>query len=304
MDTGRVKIMTGDSGFQAAVIEDSDTVHCFFVDHLLQGQVPEPIQRRVADPITPVLVSLDQEGENEGQGGISSMLFSFMLPYFFGVLLVLTIFTSANYLLRGVAEEKTSLIIEIILSSVTARQLLAGKVLGLGALGLTQVVVWMGTFVGLSAGAVDMLGAVAPVLSRPEVLVLGVVYYLLGFLMYSVLMGATAALGSSMRESQQMAGMFTLTAMLPLMMGGFMMTNPNMSLARILSWFPLTAPTMMMLRLPMTEVPVIDVAGSILVILICIPIVLWAGAKVFRLGLLMQGKRPTLFEIWRWLRET
>ncbi len=79
--------------------------------------------------------------------------------------------------------------------------------------------------------------------------------------------------------------------------------NPNMPLVRVLSWFPLTAPTMVMLRTPMTKVPTIDVVGSIGMILITIPLILWAGAKVFRMGLLMYGKRPTLVQVMRSLRE-
>ena len=116
--------------------------------------------------------------------------------------------------------------------------------------------------------------------------------------MYAVIMGAVGALGNDMRESQQLAGYFSITAFLPLMLGGFLFTNPNSTIARVLSWFPMTAPTMMMMRLPMGQVPVIDIVGSIVLLSLTIPIILWAGAKVFRMGLLMYGKRPTLKQIW------
>jgi len=82
-----------------------------------------------------------------------------------------------------------------------------------------------------------------------------------------------------------------------------MFTNPDMPLVRILSWFPLTAPTMMMLRLPMSEVPLVDIVGSLGFLILSIPVVLWAGAKVFRMGLLMYGKRPTLSQVLKALRE-
>ena len=140
-------------------------------------------------------------------------------------------------------------------------------------------------------------------MSRPEVFALGLVYYLLGFLMYAVLMGSVGALGTTMQESQQMAGIFSLMAAIPIFFAGFVFTNPNMTLIRILSWFPLTAPTAMLLRIPMAEVPVVDIVGSIVMILIAIPVILWAGSKVFRLGLLMYGKRPTLAQVWRTLRQ-
>jgi len=82
-----------------------------------------------------------------------------------------------------------------------------------------------------------------------------------------------------------------------------MFSNPNMPLVRVLSWFPLTASTMMLLRLPMVEVPLIDIVGSIVMLLISIPVVLWAGSKIFRMGLLMYGKRPGLRQVLRALRQ-
>jgi ABC-2 type transport system permease protein len=101
-----------------------------------------------------------------------------------------------------------------------------------------------------------------------------------------------------MRESQQLAGIFSMFAAVPYMLSGFLFTNPNMTLARVLSYFPLTAPTMMMLRLPMAEVPWVDVVGSVVILLASIPVALWAGSKLFQVGLLIYGKRPTLREIW------
>lgn len=299
--SGRVTLITREGGFNAAVMEDSDDLRAFFVDHLLRDDVQPALRARLADPIDPVMVSL--EAEEESEGGPLNIILNLMVPYFFGILLVMTIFVSSGYLLQGVAKEKTSRVIEILLSSVTAQELLAGKVLGLGALGLTQVVVWLLSAVALSGGTVGLLGVAIPMLVKPQVLVLGVLYYALGFLVYAVLMGGVGALGTSQQESQQLAGIFSVSAAIPLMLGGFMFANPNMILARVLSWFPLTAPTMMLLRLPMGGVPPLDVVGSIVVLILTIPAVLWAGSKVFRMGLLMYGKRPGLRQVLRALRQ-
>lgn len=301
VERGQVMVLSKGSALSAAVMEDSASVRGFFVDHLLRDEVDPALRKRLADPIEPVLVSLEAKGQP--QGGPLGTALNIIVPYILGVLLIMTIFVSSGYLLRGVAEEKTSRVIEIVLSSVTAQELLAGKVLGLGALGLTQVVIWLVSAFGLSGGAVSLLGVALPLLTRPEVFVLGLVYYLLGFLVYAVLMGAVGALGTTMQESQQLAGIFSMMAAIPLMLGGFMFSNPNMPLLRVLSWFPLTAATVMMLRLPMAEVPAVDIVGSIVVLLISIPVLLWAGAKVFRMGLLMYGKRPSLAQVVRALRE-
>ena len=301
IETGRVIMTSKGGGFSTAILEDSDTMQAFFVDHLLGEEVDAALRERVADPIEPVLVSLEEEGEPEG--GPLSIVLNLIVPYFLGILLVMTIFVTSGYLLQSVTKEKTSRVMEIILSSVTARELLAGKVLGLGALGLTQVVIWLLSSVALSGGAVGLLGVALPLLVRPQVLILGVVYYALGFVVYAVLMGGVGALGTTQQESQQLAGIFSIMAAIPLMLGGFMFSNPNMTLVRVLSWFPLTAPTMMLLRLPMTEVPLVDIVGSIVMLIITIPIILWAGSKVFRMGLLMYGKRPGLRQVLRALRQ-
>jgi len=301
VETGQVLVLTKEGGFSLAAMEKSASMRAFFVDHLLRDEVDPTLRKRLADPIEPVLVS--SEGKGSRRGGPLSTALNIMVPYFLGILLIMTIFVSSGYLLRGIAEEKTSRVIEIVLSSVTAQELLAGKVLGLGALGLTQVVIWLTSALGLSGGAVNLLGVAVPLLARPQVFVLGLVYYLLGFLVYAVLMGAVGALGTTMQESQQLAGIFSMAAAIPMMLSGFLFSNPNTTLARVLSWFPLTAPTMMLLRLPMAEVPVIDIVGSIVVLVLSIPAVLWAGAKVFRMGLLMYGKRPSLAQVVQVLKE-
>jgi ABC-2 type transport system permease protein len=99
-----------------------------------------------------------------------------------------------------------------------------------------------------------------------------------------------------------LAGIFSFFAAIPYMLSGFLFANPNILVARVLSFFPLTAPTMMMLRLPLAEVPWVDVVGSIAVLIAFIPLALWVGTKLFRVGLLIYGQRPSLREIWGILR--
>ena len=192
--------------------------------------------------------------------------------------------------------------IEIVVSSVRPVELMAGKVLGLGALGLTQVAVWLLSVQGFTGGATVLLSLASTAVIPPRILILGAVYYILGYALYAILMAGVGALGTTMRESQQLAGIFSLSAMLPYMLSGLLFANPNMLLARVLSFFPLTAPTMMMMRLPLADVPWVDVVGSILVLLLSLPAALWVGAKLFEVGVLIYGKRPTMREIWTILR--
>lgn len=298
METGQVTIVNRGGNFNVGVL---DAAEGFLQDSLLADSSEGPLARRIADPLNATTISLDDDEEEAGGGALGEVL-NFMVPYMLGILLVISIFSSSGYLMRSVSEEKTSRVIEIVLSSVRSWELLAGKVLGLGAVGLTQIAVWMGSTFVLSGGAVGLLGVALPLLSRPVIFILGFVYYLLGFLIYAVLMGAGGALGTTEQESQQIAGIFSFTAAIPMMIMGFIWANPNALLARILSWFPITAPTMMMMRITLQEVPLIDIIGSIVMCLLTIPLIIWAGAKVFRAGLLMYGKKPTIKEVWKIIR--
>ena len=255
----------------------------------------------MADPFQPVEVSLD--GEDTG-GGFVGSFFSYILS----LLLVVTIFISAGYLLQGVSKEKTGRIVEIIISSITPRQLLVGKIIGFGALGLTQVLIWFGSFfvLGIVATAVFGLSAGSPfasLLGRPEVFVLAVVYYVLGFLLYAVIIGSVGSLGTSMQESQQLSGVFSIIAAVPIFFAGIVLSNPNATLAKFFSYIPFTSPTMMLLRIPQGGVPVLDIAISIAGLVITVLVVLWAGNRIFRLGLLMYDQRPSLKRVLKTLRQ-
>ena len=272
----------------------------FFMAHLVQEVGDETLRARLIDPFDAQVEFLNERGQTSG--GEAGEILGFIVPFLFGILLVVTVFVSSGYLVRSVAEEKSSRVIEIILSSVTPHQLLAGKVMGLGALGLTQIFVWIASATGLGGGLAVLAGIVLPLFTRVEVFGLALVYYILGFSVYAVLIAAIGTLGSNFQESQQITGIFIFVAAIPMMFFGTILTNPNAMVVRALSWFPLTAPTTMMLRLPLSEVPWIDIAGSIGVLLATIPLVVWLGAKVFRLGMLMYGKRPGIVEIVRLLR--
>ncbi len=300
LQSGKVTSYAQGGALSAVSFEDSTTLRAFFVEGLLDGKVDSTLLKRASQPINLTPVSLDEKG-NPTTSQPFSLVAGFLAPYFLSVFLVVAIFTSSGYLLRSVSEEKETRVIEVVLSSVSATELLGGKVIGLGALGLTQVAVWLISVFALSGG----LGAIvasAVIILNPAAFVLAAVYFVLGYVVFGIIMAAAGSLGTNMRESQQLGGIFSFAAAIPYMLAGFLFTNPNAPLARVLSFFPLTAPTMMMLRLPLGPVPTEDIIGSIIILLLTIPIVLWAGAKIFRMGLLMYGKRPTVPEILRVLR--
>ncbi|MCC6187673.1 MAG: ABC transporter permease [Anaerolineales bacterium] len=302
LETGDVTAYSIGGLFDAVNAADSDTLRLLLVHGLLAGQVDAAVLERAADPVNVTPVTLNEDGQPTGSTDIGSAIASFIIPYVLSIFLIISIFTASSYLLRSVSEEKETRVIEVVLSSVSATELLTGKVLGLGALGLTQVLVWLGSAVLLSGGLAAVAAGVAVALS-PRVFALSALYFILGYLLYGTLMAAAGALGTSMRESQQLAGLFSFGAAVPMMFNSLIFASPNGTIARALSYFPLTAPTTMMLRLPLTNVSTLDLAISLGLLALSIPVVLWAGAKVFRMGLLLYGKRPSLVQIVKALRQ-
>ncbi|MBM4467277.1 MAG: ABC transporter permease [Chloroflexi bacterium] len=301
LDTGRVIGYSKGRGLPTAISVSEERIRPFLVDHLLAGQVDEGLRARVRAPMNLLPVSLAPQGE--GSEDIASFVANIAIPYAFSILLVMAIFTSSGFLLQGVSEEKESRVIEILLSSLTPIELLAGKILGLGALGLAQILFWLGcgwALIGIAVTGLALFGAITLDVAT---IVLALVYFLLGYLLFATLMASAGSLGTSAREGQQIAGIFSGLTAIPFMVSSFIWTNPNSLLVQILSYVPLTSPVMMLQRLGMTEVPLYQIALSLILLILGIGGALWAGAKVFRMGLLMYGKRPSVAEIWRALRQ-
>ncbi len=294
LDSGQVT-MYAKNGLSNTASVNSYDLRAFLVEGLLANKVDPVIIARASRPVEFNLVTLDNRGTAYTDNSVAFFA-GFFAPYIFSFLLFIAVFSASSYLLRSVAEEKETRVIEIILSSVSPSELLVGKVIGLGALGLTQVGVWVLSSFGVSGGLGAMVAGAALVLN-PGSFILASCYFLLGYLLFGTIMAIAGSFGSNIRESQQIAGLFSFFAVLPWIFAGVMFTNPNATLVRVMSFFPFTAPTMMMLRLPMSEVPWVDIAGSIASLLLTIPLVFWAGAKIFRVGLLMYGKRPSFTEI-------
>jgi ABC-2 type transport system permease protein len=292
METGHVTLISGEENFAVSLLDDSNQVRRFITDHLLRNTKDASLRERLLRPVVDA-TKVDVAGNPVKGQSDSNFFLDYMIPYFIAIFLAISIFSSGGFLLQGVSIEKTSRVIEIILSSVTSWQLLAGKVIGLGLLGLTRVVIWLVSAFALGQGAINLLSVSVPFIARPEILILSGVYYILGFLIFSILMGTCGALGATQQEAQQLSGIFSMIAVMPMWVGGFLFGNPNAPIARVLSWFPLTAPTMMLLRLPLGTIPIEDIIGSLVLLVLTVPLVIWLGSKLFRYGLLMYGKRPS-----------
>jgi ABC-2 type transport system permease protein len=230
--------------------------------------------------------------QDEDAGALGPFAGSFIVL----ILLTMSIFFSAGFLQQGTVEDKQNRVMEILLSSVTAEQLLVGKLLGLGAAGLLQV--------GLYVVLVIVPGST--VMSFFNVPLGGVmvslVYFALGYALFACLMAGFGMIGRTQQETAQLSALWTLAAVSPMWFIMAITAAPNGVTARALSFFPLTAPVTMIIRLSVGNVPLVDLLISAVVLIVAIYFALIGAARIFRAATLMYGKRPNLPELVRWLR--
>jgi len=278
----------------------STAIKNFISSNLLAGRVPPATIDLIEAPLNLVTIRLTATGAVAAQqGGLGN----FIIPGVFGLLLVLAIMFSSSYLLQGLGEEKENRLIEILLSSVSARQLLTGKVVGIGAAGLAQVAVWViSAPLLLSLASSSFGGFISTMQIPPNFLVLAVVYFILGYLFFAVLSAGIGAVSSSSREGQQLIGLFTLPSLIPLWFMSLLILFPNNPVWVVLTILPVTAPVEVMVRLGVSDIPAWQLVASIAVLGLSIIGLLLLTVRVFRAYLLMYGKRPGIGEIVRSLR--
>ena len=272
----------------------------FMLNNLLKGN-SEEIIARAKSPLNIASTTLTSTGTvAPRQGGFSALI----LPYIFGILLMMAIFTSSGYLLQGLGEEKENRVMEILLSSITPKQLLAGKVLGLGAAGLVQIIVWLvsANFLMKMASTTwgNVIGSLQP---PPEFLILGIVYFILGYLLVAVLMAGVGSISATAREGQQMSAFFLIPVLIPIYFMALIMEHPENIVVKILTFIPITAPITVIVRLGLSEIPLWELLLSIGILILSIWGCFVLCTKLFRTYLLMYGKRPDLKEIIRSFKE-
>ena len=245
-----------------------------------------------------------QEVVQATQGPGEPNLANIIVPGVFALLLGLALMFGATSLITGLGEEKESRLIQVLFSSVSIRQLLIGKVLALGLAGLLQVLVWLlSTPLLLGLASSSFGGFISKIQIPVNFLVLGIVYFVLGYLLFAVLSIGIGAISSSAREGTTLSLFYTLGSFVPLWLSSLNMFFPNSSIWVVLTIFPVTAPIMTMLRLGTSVVPLWQIITSIAVLVLSIAAGLYLSIKIFRVHMLMVGKRPSLAQLAQSLRE-
>jgi ABC-2 type transport system permease protein len=231
---------------------------------------------------------------------------TFILAYVFVMIIYMTVLMYGMYVMRGVLEEKSSHVVEVIISTVKPFELMLGKILGIGAVGLTQFLIWSVLMAAISApGMVSAMGMGdidLPAVSI-QLLVFFVVYFVLGFLLYGTLYAAVGASFDTEQEAQNFQFVVMAPLMIPLVLLFQIINQPNSTLSVVLSLIPFFTPMLMFLRMTLTEVPALQIGASVVLMVATIVASAWVVGKIYRVGILMHGSKPKLKDLLRWVRE-
>ncbi len=263
----------------------------FIRQRLVDAAVSEEVIDSVTRPLNFTLMEIGKEGEEQE----ADELLSFLTPIIFVLMLFLSIFMSSQILLRSVIEERMNRLVEILLSSVSPTQLMAGKITGLGLLGLTQVGVYL-----VLGQVVSTFQGYAILTSESTLFFL--VYFVLGYLFYAAIFAAIGSIFNSEHEAQQASSLFSLICILPIMLSSYVISDPNSTTSVVLGFIPFITPFIMILRIGVEMPQLWEIIASILVMAVSVVLAILAAGKIFKTAILVYGKRPTLSVIWQWLR--
>jgi ABC-2 type transport system permease protein len=276
-----------------------------------EGVKPETIAQVSNLSLSMPATRIDERGKGgSGQAAV-------FLGIGIGILLLMSIVFHGQNVLRGVLEEKTTRVAEVVISSVKPEMLLAGKVAGAGAVGLTQQALWVAITAYLMTNlaplilrnaGVPMSSGGASAVGNPfggltiGLFVVFVLYFLLGFVFYASLLAAAGAMVNTEQDAQQAA-----MPVLYLLIGSWLfvnsvIVNPGGTTAKVLSWLPFSSPVIMPMRYGLSPVPWTSVVGSLAVCALGCIAAVWLAARIYRVGMLMYGKKPSLAEVAKWVR--
>lgn len=300
MDTGSVTLVL--PGMDVNRIS-GQPVRALIIETLSEN-VDAEIVARLQNPANITVTNLSlttgsSSAADEMNGG------AFVLIYVLAMMLMMSLFVTNGYLMQSVIEEKETRLIEILLASVRPTQLLAGKILANGILGLFQLLMWMaGMVIGLRLAGGEELGqtlsifaSLANIQLPLDVLPMLLIFFVLAYLMFAGFYGMIGAVSNSMREGPQYAALLTLPVAVPLMFMVMFIEDPSGGFATALSMFPLTSPLAMPMRLVISTVPAWQILLSMALLALTAVGMIWAAGRVFRVQVLLAGKLPRLRDL-------
>lgn len=274
---------------------------------LNQARLQQKLQKLGLDPAVAAelkgrvemdLVKVEKGGKTR-KGDALTDLFR---PILLALVIYMMIILYGAALSNGVLEEKNGKVVEVLLSAVRPFELMMGKIVGIASVGLVQYGIWFLLGAGLYLANPLNVASAGGGWMKPVEMAALILYFLLGFFFYASLYAAVGAASTTQQEAQQWQTPVTFSLVIAFVLMVPTLQNPHAGWVVAMSLFPLTSPVTMLLRLGATEVPLWEIAASLLFLFVGVIVVAWLAGKVYRVGLLMTGKRPTLPELWRWMR--
>jgi ABC-2 type transport system permease protein len=258
----------------------------------LRERVVKPIAKREAFRVLP-----DGSEIAEGREAIVGRL---VLPLGFVLLLFTSILMSGSYLIQATATEKENRVIEVLLSSASADEVMTGKLLGLGGAGLLQVLIWIAMMLGVRSGFSELVATLHVQVSWQAV-ALSPVLFVAAYLFLGSLMLGTGSLGGNVRESQQLGMLWAFVATVPLLFLPMLIAEPHGPIAHFLTWIPFSAPATLVLRTSIDPdgITIWETVGSLVMLVMSTWLSVRVASRVFRIGLLLTGVRPRLRDVLR-----
>ncbi len=254
-------------------------------------------------PVAMTTKKVTKRGVEKDTGG------TFIISYFLVLVLYMTLLFYGQIILRGVIEEKSSRVVEIVLSSLRPFQLMAGKIVGIAAVGFTQYAIWALFGIAASHYSKKLITGFFPAaasFTMPSIpayiLVYFVLFFILGYFLYASMYAAIGSMVNSEKEAQQLIMPVVMFLVVPILLMMFVIRSPDSTFSVVLSMIPFFSPILMLLRICVLLPPFPQIAGSIVLLVLSIVMMIWLVAKIYRVGILMYGKRPGFAEILKWVR--
>ena len=292
---GRYEIYTGrDLDFERAN-ELRDVINRTIVDTRVSkaGNDPQTLRALLTNPQPEIRTVTDRGGETD-----ANPIVQFLVPMAFMILLWIAVFSSGQYLLTTTIEEKSTRVMELLLSAVSPMQLMTGKIIGQGLVGLTIMMIYAALGVVMASQFGVM--ALVPVEKLPWLMM----YFVMGYFLIGSFMAAIGSAVNELREAQSLMGTVMIVMMIPFFLWSLIIRQPNSTFSTVASFIPPLTPFIMILRLAQTTepIPLWQVIATTILGFGAVLGAVWCAAKVFRVGVLMYGKPPTPLTLLRWIR--
>lgn len=262
------------------------------------GLDPQAVSKLI-QPVQLTTIKISKSGKETEKGFMEEYFGTFV----FVLILYMTLILYGTSIMRSIVQEKSSRIIEVLLSGSNPFQLMAGKIIGQGAVGLTQYLLWavFGILLILYGGNIVPISTKYFSFS-PQIFIYFILFYALGYFLFSSLFAAIGAITNSDEEAQQLTFPVIMLLIVPLIFLGYLVKNPDSSLSVALSLIPFFSPIVMFARINLSAPPFPEILASVAILIVTILFFIWIVSKIYRVGILMYGKRPNLAEIMRWMR--